>query len=97
MVRYLSSDLEANRSRGLRNEVSGATLLQGDLAEAWREGSAEYATVAMRFSLVDVMVDRASGLVVSGDRSKPEMSTELWTFRRDDRGSWILSAIQQTA
>ncbi len=97
MVRYLSSDLENNRSRGLRNDVSDAMLLQGDLAEAWREGSVEYATVAMRFSLVDVMVDRASGRLVSGDRSRPEVSTELWTFRRENGGAWILSAIQQTA
>ena len=36
------------------NKVSGVKLLQGDLAEAWRENNDEYATVAMRFSLIDV-------------------------------------------
>jgi predicted lipid-binding transport protein (Tim44 family) len=75
-------------------------LLQGDLSEAWREGGSDYATVAMRFSLVDATVDRASGKVVSGDRTHPTEATELWTFRRDDRAradGWQLSAIQQAA
>jgi len=36
-------------------------LLQGDLAEAWREGSTDYATVAMKYALRDSMVERASG------------------------------------
>ena len=97
MVRYMSADLEEDRSKGLVNEVSDPKLLQGDLAEAWREGSTEYATVAMRFSVVDAVVDKASGRVVSGDRARPSEATELWTFRRDSRGEWLLSAIQQTA
>ena len=97
MVRYMSSDLEENRSKGLVNEVSDPKLLQGDLAEAWREGSSEYATVAMRFSIVDATVDKATGRIVAGDRMAPVEATELWTFRRDMRGPWLLSAIQQTA
>lgn len=97
MVRYFGSDLEANRSQGVRNAVSDPKLLQGDLAEAWREGSTEYATVAMRFSLIDTTVDRNSGRIVSGDPRTPQESTELWTFQRENGGKWLLSAIQQTA
>lgn len=97
MLRYFSSDLEGNRSRGVRNEVSDPKLLQGDLAEAWREGATDYATVAMRFSIVDVMVDRASGRVVGGEAGRPTEATELWTFRRDGGSAWILSGIQQAA
>jgi predicted lipid-binding transport protein (Tim44 family) len=74
------------------NRVSDVKLLQGDLAEAWRESNSEYATVAMRFSLNDTMVDRASGRVVEGG---PQEVTETWTFRRTSSGPWILSAIQQ--
>ena len=73
---------------------SDVRLLQGDLAEAWGEGATEYATVAMKFSLIDTMIERASGRVVSG--GQPEQVTELWTFRRDGPGAWMLSAIQQT-
>jgi predicted lipid-binding transport protein (Tim44 family) len=75
------------------NRVSDTKLLQGDLAEAWREGGSEYATVAMRFSINDTMVDRASGRVVEGG---PQEVSELWTFRRANGSPWILSAIQQT-
>ena len=70
--------------------------MQGDLAEAWREGGADYATVAMRFEIIDTMVERTTGRIVAGDPAKPELVTEVWTFRRPTGGAWQLSAIQQT-
>ena len=94
MLSYFSEDLADNTSRGVVNRVSDVKLLQGDLAEAWREGSTDYATVAMRFSLVDQTVERASGRVVEGD-AHPQEVTEIWTFMRVRGGEWILSAIQQ--
>ena len=92
MVSYFSEDLAENASRGVVNRVSDVKLLQGDLAEAWREGGTEYATVAMRFSLNDTMVERATGRVIEGG---PQEVTESWTFRRTVGGQWMLSAIQQ--
>jgi predicted lipid-binding transport protein (Tim44 family) len=100
MLSYFAKDLSDNAKQGVRNEVSDVKLLQGDLSEAWREDGTQYATVAMRFSLVDATVDRATGQVVSGDPAHPTEATELWTFRRDDRApadGWQLSAIQQAA
>lgn len=97
MARYLEQDLASDHARGVRNEVSQPRLLQGDLSEAWREGTAEYATVAMRFEVIDAYREVASGRVVSGDPAKPSEATEIWTFRRDMRAAWLLSAIQQTA
>ena len=38
MVSYFADDLADNASRGVVNKVSDVKLLQGDLAEAWREG-----------------------------------------------------------
>ena len=38
---------------------------QGDLAEAWREGETDYATVAMRFAMKEVTIDKATGRIVS--------------------------------
>lgn len=98
MFSYFSQDLAENAKRGVRNEVSGAKLLQGDLSEAWHEAGSDYATVALRYCLVDAMIDRATGRVISGDRAAPREVTEVWTFRRDDRDpeqGWQLSAIQQ--
>lgn len=96
MARYLESDLADNARRGVRNEVKEPKLLQGDLSEAWREGGSFYATVAMRFSIIDSTVDRQTGRVVEGDATRPSEATELWTFRREGVGNWHLSAIQQT-
>jgi predicted lipid-binding transport protein (Tim44 family) len=95
MLSYFSDDLAQNASRGVVNKISDVKLEQGDLAEAWREGDSEYATVAMRYSLNDHMVDRASGRVVEGDTDQRQEATELWTFRRAPGGAWLLSAIQQ--
>ena len=66
MLSYFSEQLSENASRGLINRVTDVKLLQGDLAEAWREGGADYATVAMHFALTDSMVERASGRTVEG-------------------------------
>lgn len=93
MLSYFSEDLADNASRGVVNQVTDVKLMQGDLAEAWREGGTEYATVAMRFALTDSMVDRASGKTVEG--GSPSEVTELWTFMRTRGGSWLLSAVQQ--
>lgn len=95
MESYLLQDLAANAEKGVVNKVTDVKLLQGDLAEAWREGSDEYATVAMRFGLVDRTTDRASGRIVAGS-DQPIEATEVWTFLRSHGGPWVLAAIQQT-
>lgn len=95
MGSYFAEELAQNSGRGVVNKLSDVQLLQGDLAEAWREGTMEYATVAMRFSLVDVTLDRATNRVVDGDPNRPVEATELWTFTRPSGGRWLLSAIQQ--
>jgi predicted lipid-binding transport protein (Tim44 family) len=94
MLSYFSDQLAENASRGLVNKVTGVKLEQGDLAEAWNEGNVEYATVAMRFSLNDQMVDRATGRTVESE--PPGEVTELWTFMRARNGGWLLSGLQQT-
>jgi predicted lipid-binding transport protein (Tim44 family) len=104
MLSTFSRDLADYKSKGVRNEVTDVKLLQGDLAEAWREAGTDYATVAMRFSLRDALVDRNTGRGVLGGEAAAEEVTEVWTFRRD-RGEqlegwqqgWQLSAIQQAA
>src|ERR1700704_3282624 len=95
MVSYFTQDLQANNARGVVNKVSDVKLLQGDLAEAWREGDTDYASVAMRFGLVDKTTDRATGRLVAGSEQPTEV-TEVWTFVRPRGANWELSAIQQT-
>jgi len=95
MVSYFTRDLEQNRARNVVNKVFGTKLLQGDLAEAWREGDIDYASVAMRYSLVDKTLNRTTGQLVEGG-DQPMDVTEVWTFMRPRGGNWELSAIQQT-
>jgi predicted lipid-binding transport protein (Tim44 family) len=100
MASYFAEELAANNRKGVVNRISDVKLLQGDLAEAWRERNAEYATVAMRFSLIDSMTDRITGRTVSPDPSTPQQVTEVWTYKRAlgaAPGDWKLSAIQQAA
>ncbi len=96
MVSYFSKDLEENKARNDVNKVTDVKLLQGDLAEAWREGETDYASVAMRFSLVDKTMERTTGRVVAGSDT-PIEATEVWTFARRRGADWELSAIQQTS
>lgn len=95
MTSYFAEQLADMSSRKLRNQVSAVKLEQGDLAEAWTEQGRDYATVAMRFSMIDVTVD-ATGRVVDGHPTERTMTTEIWTFLRARGGDWVLSAIQQT-
>ena len=95
MVSFLGDDLAANSQRGLVDKVANVKLLQGDLAEAWHEHGSDYATVAMRFSFTNVMVDRASGRIVEGDPNSLQEAVEIWTFRRMPGGRWTLSAVQR--
>jgi predicted lipid-binding transport protein (Tim44 family) len=99
MVSYFNDDLDADAAQGVRNELSDVKLLQGDLAEAWVEREAEFATVAMRYALHDAKIDVKTGRVVNGSKSELQEVTEIWTFRRP-RGAptqaWRISAIQQT-
>ena len=95
MVSYFGEQLADQASRGVRNEVRDVRLLQGDLAQSWSEQGRDYATVAMRFSMIDVTRD-TTGRVVDGSPTEHVSATELWTFVRSAGGGhWILSAIQQ--
>ena len=94
MLSYYSEELAANASRGASSTGSPtSSWSRVTLAEAWREGGTDYATVAMRYALNDTVVDQ-NGQVLEGG---PDEATEVWTFRRDQGGKWLVSAVQQTA
>jgi predicted lipid-binding transport protein (Tim44 family) len=98
MAAYFGHDITDHQRNGIVNRISQVKLLQGDLSESWSEDGDDYATVAMRFSMIDVTQERASGRIISGDAHQPVEATEVWTFlRRSGSGpqGWQLSAIQQ--
>ena len=94
MVSYFADQLSDYASRGQRNTVTDVSLLSGDLSQAWAEQGRDYATVAMRFAMIDVTRD-TTGRTTDGSPTEHVTATELWTFVRAHGGRWILSAIQQ--
>ena len=95
MLGYFSEELSGNASRGVENKIEAVKLEQGDLSEAWSEAGLDYATVAMRFSMIDTTRTIADGKIVGGSDQVRTEATEIWTFLRSRGGDWILSAIQQ--
>ena len=100
MASYFEGDLSDNEARGVVNRIANVKLLQGDLSEAWREAEGEFATVAMRYSLSDALLDRKTARTVEGNLTEVAEVTEIWTFVRapgEGTADWKLSAIQQVA
>ena len=97
MAGYFAEDIAENASKGLVDRVADVKLLQGDLSQAWNEGDLDYATVAMRFSLINAAYDRKTGKIVDGSATQTQEVSEYWTFVRERGGAWKLSGIQQAA
>lgn len=95
IMSYFAEELSQNATNGRRNNVSATRLLDAEVAEAWREGSTDYATIAMRYESIDVVLDRNIGTVIEGDPTRPTRATELWTFAREANRPWRLSSVQQ--
>lgn len=98
MLAQFAGELDENRRRGVSNDLSEPKLLKGDLSEAWSESSGDYATVAMRYEIIDALVEQSTGRVLQGSTTEPQEVTEIWTFHRPLRGTtgqWKLSAVQQ--
>ncbi len=96
VLNQFSDEIADDTAQGVANRIANVKLLQGDLSEAWNEPGADYATVAMRFSIDDTQVELATGKIVATYPAKEV--TEVWTFRRTPGASasaWKLSAIQQ--
>ncbi|MES2492616.1 MAG: TIM44-like domain-containing protein [Pseudomonadota bacterium] len=95
VMSYLAEELSQNATSGVKNDVSGTELLEAEVAEAWSEGESDFATISMQYHSIDVVVNRQTGAVVSGDPTRLTRTTELWTFVRDRHNPWRLSAIQE--
>jgi predicted lipid-binding transport protein (Tim44 family) len=95
MYGYFTEQLKELADTKQENHIDSVKLEKGDLSEAWREGSCDYATVSMRFTALDYTFSLESGKIVEGsDRDRIDV-TEYWTFKREGGEGWKLSAIQQ--
>jgi predicted lipid-binding transport protein (Tim44 family) len=95
MMGYFREQFATLARQGLRNRVANISVDGMELSEAWAEGDTAFATVALRFSMLDVTED-ARGQVVDGSPTVRALVTEVWTFTRRRGSHWVLAAIQQT-
>jgi predicted lipid-binding transport protein (Tim44 family) len=95
MAAALEGDLARLRERHRRNRVEQVTVASIALTEAWQEYGRDLATVEIRASAIDCVVDEA-GRVVEGSATTPTRFLEYWTFVRPvGPNPWRLGAIQQ--
>jgi predicted lipid-binding transport protein (Tim44 family) len=77
------------------NRVERIDIRSAELSEAWQESGRDWVSVMIAASLLDYVVDDASGAVVEGSRTEPQQVEEFWTFTRPvGNNAWQLSAIQ---
>lgn len=102
MLEYFSTGLAEQASEGVANRVEDVVLGRAEVRESWSEGATQYATVSLSWSAKDYTISLAKqpgeqGYIVEGNAELPAETTEVWTFMRFGKGTWLLSAIQQAA
>lgn len=94
MYTTLMGQCERLRAARQTNRLEKVEIRRAEVTEAWQESGQDYVTVYLSGSLIDYIVDDASGALVDGNRS-PQDFSEYWTFARPvGPNPWKLSAIQ---
>lgn len=95
MQALLQAQTDRLRSAGRTNRVERIVVRRTETTEAWQESGRDWATVGVQASMLDYVVDDATGAVVEGSRTAPVDLEEYWTFTRPvGDNPWRLSAIQ---
>jgi predicted lipid-binding transport protein (Tim44 family) len=78
------------------NRLENIAVRQIDIVDAIQDQGEEYITVKFLASLLDYVVDEATGQTVSGSTSDPVKFLEYWTFtRKVGQRNWLLAGITQ--
>lgn len=95
MLAVLQAQCDQLKSSRHTNRIERIEVRGAELTEAWQEGGRDYATVGIQASLVDYTVDDATGRVIDGSQTQPQVAEEFWTFTRPvGPQPWRLAAIQ---
>lgn len=96
MADHFSGEFEKMKQKHIINRLENIAVRKVEIAEAWREGSADFITVLFTANLLDYTVDENSGEVIEGDKLSPVKFQEFWTFSRCvGTGRWQLAGINQ--
>jgi predicted lipid-binding transport protein (Tim44 family) len=93
MAAAFATQLNDQANRGRRNQISAVRLHDSTLSDAWAEGNRDFATVQLRYSMLDVTLDSV-GRVLDGSATEHVTVTEIWTFLREKRARWVVANIQ---
>jgi len=78
------------------NRLENIAVRQVDIVDAIQDQGEEYITVKFLASLLDYVVDEATGQTVSGSTSDPVKFLEYWTFtRKVGQRNWVRAGITQ--
>ena len=91
----MAGDLVTLRREGRVNWLENIALRRAEIGEAWQEDGREFFQARLTATLLDYVVNEATGELVSGSRTEPARFTEEWTFVRERAGMWRLAAIRQ--
>jgi predicted lipid-binding transport protein (Tim44 family) len=94
---YAVLQAQCDRLRGARqsNRLEQIQITRTDVSEAWQESGRDYVTVYIAASMLDYIVDDATGAIVEGSRNTRQNIEEFWTFVRPvGANPWQVSAIQ---
>ncbi len=95
MQALLQAQIDRLRSARRTNRVERIVVHRAETTEAWQEAGCDWATVGVQASMLDYVVDDATGAVVEGSNTTPVDVEEYWTFTRPvGNNAWRLSAIQ---
>lgn len=95
MLAVLQAQCDQLKSSRHTNRIERIEVRGAELTEMWQESGRDYATVGIQASLVDYTVDDATGGVIEGSRTQPQVVEEFWTFNRPvGPQPWRLAAIQ---
>jgi predicted lipid-binding transport protein (Tim44 family) len=95
MYGVLQGQCDQLRAGRRTNYIEKIQIERSQISEAWQETGQDFVTVYLAGSLLDYVVDDASGQVVEGSKTQPQTLEEGWTFTRPvGPNKWKLCAIQ---
>lgn len=98
MYQLLQGHVEQMKAEKKISRMENIAVRSVDLTEVWQESGSDYITVRVFASLLDYVLDEATGKVLEGSNTEPVQFEEYWTFTRPSGDfPWQLSAINQPA
>lgn len=98
MFDYFSRTLQDNQRRNIHNTVSDVNIIKIKQQQAWQEAGTTFAQAELTWRAIDYAIDTSvpddmAGHLIDGNMTEPTVATEVWTFKKDSSGRWLLAGI----